>query len=89
MQSIAPLLIILRVAQGRAWSKDTMSRLKTPIQFYIPPSHLTDLWEKIPSQCLAVRVRLLFSPQSRTKAFRTLPVGKISTMTPSSVVSVV
>jgi hypothetical protein len=33
-QSIAPLLIILRVAQGRAWSNDTMSKLSTsPMQF--------------------------------------------------------
>lgn len=34
-QSIAPLLIILRVAQGQAWSKDTVDKLSTlPAKFH-------------------------------------------------------
>ncbi|KAH9484497.1 hypothetical protein JR316_0003979 [Psilocybe cubensis] len=42
-QSISPLLIILRVAQGRAWSDDTMSRLNTmPTQFQVSSRIDTD-----------------------------------------------
>ncbi|KZV85728.1 hypothetical protein EXIGLDRAFT_681546 [Exidia glandulosa HHB12029] len=43
VESIAPVLIIMRVAQGRAWSADTETRLTTSTVHFVPHADTVEL----------------------------------------------